>query len=209
MKKSFVLIVIGILLLVLDYRIPVGKEYPQMLEARDLGLEFQGKVINHFIGDRPALDIIPDVLGFALIFVGSVFLVRKNYRFLLAMVLVPAAVYLSIVIPQLPYHFQTKDLYLKSAGYNFLLVAVEIGIEFFIIHGIVSITNCMQNKWHNNELLAGWIIAMTGKGMLLVIDFFFGQKLFYNIYYIITIAATLFYIQRLYITSKFNMEDAR
>ncbi len=209
MKKSFIIIAVGILLLAIDLRIPVGDIYPEMLKAEDLGNVFQGKVIDHFIGTRPLLDVVPDVLGFLLIFLGSVILAKKNYRFLIAALLAPSAIFLSLVIPTLAYNFQSRELYLKAAGYNFLLVAVEIAIEFFVIHGIVSVTNCLQNKWHNNELLIGWIIAMMSKGMLLGIDFFFGEKLFYYLYYIVLIGATLFYLHRLYITSKFKLEEDR
>ncbi len=207
MKKSFLIIVVGILLLAIDIKIPVGDAYPEMLKAEDLGTVFQGKVIDHFIGSRPLVDVVPDLFGFLLIFLGSVMLARRNYRFIIAALLTPAAICLSLVIPRLAYSLQMRDLYLKVAGYSFLLVAVEIAIEFFVVHGIVSMTNCIENKWHNNELLIGWIIAMTGKGMLVGIDFFFGEKLFYYAYYLVMLGATLFYLQRLYITSKFKTED--
>lgn len=207
MKKSIIIIMVGILLLAIDFRIPVGDTYPEMLKAEDLGTVFQEKVINHFIGTRPALDIVSDVLGYLMILLGCVLLAKRNYRFIIAALLVPAALYLYIRIPLLAYNFERRDLYLKSAGLNFLLVTVEIAIEFFVIHGIVNVTNCLQNKWHNNELLIGWIIAMASKGMLVGIDFFFGQKLFYYIYYIVLVGATLFYLNRLYITSKFKLEE--
>ena len=207
MKKSIIIIMVGILLLAIDFRIPVGDTYPEMLKANDLGNVFQEKVINHLIGTRPTLDVVPDVLGFLMIFLGCILLAKRNYRFIIAALLVPAALYLYIRLPFLAYNFQQRDLYLKTAGNSFLLVAVEIAIEFFVIHGIVNITNCMQNKWHNNELLIGWIIAMTSKGMLIGIDFFFGEKLFYYIYYIVLVGATLFYLNRLYITSKFKSEE--
>ncbi len=207
MKKCFMIIAVGILLLAIDIKIPVGEAYPEMLKAEDLGTVFQGKVIEHFIGTRPLLDVLPDVLGFFLIFLGSVLLAKKNYRFIISALLTPAAIYLSVILPTLAYKLQKRDLYLKVAGYHFLLAAVEIAIEYFVIHGMVSVTNCLQNKWHNNELLIGWIVAMTGKGMLVGIDFFFGEKIFYYIYYLILIGATFFYLQRLYITSKFKMEE--
>ncbi len=206
MRKSILIIVIGIILLAIDIQIPMGKAYPQMMKAEDLGQVFQGKVINHFIGTRPSIDVVPDLLGFVLIFIGCMFLVKESKRFILAMLLVPVAVYLQIMTPRLAYHFQAGDLYLKAAGYHLLTVAVEIAVEFFVIHGIVHMTNCIQNKWNNNELLAGWIIAMMSKGLLVGIDFFFGQKVFYYIYSLIMIAATFVYINRLYVTTKFKLE---
>lgn len=207
MKRSIILIVIGILLLAVDIRVPIGEAYPVMETNADLGEVFQTKVIDNLIGTRPTADVISDFLGYIIIFIGSMFLVREDKKFIYAMLLTPIAIYLYLTIPQLPYHFIQKDLYLKAAGNHFLIVFVEILIEYFVIHGIVTITNCMQNRWHNNELLVGWMIAMMSKGLLVGIKFFFGQNAFYYIYSLVMIAATIFYINRLYITVKFKMEE--
>ncbi|HKL80118.1 MAG TPA: hypothetical protein VJ888_06745 [Mobilitalea sp.] len=209
MKKSILLIIIGILILAVDIQIPIGKAYPEMLEARDLGLEFQGKIINNFIGTRPSVDIISDIIGYALIFIGSIFLTKKSKKFIFAMLLIPVAIYLNIVLPQFAYHFELRELYLKVAGNSFLVVFLEMGIEYFVIHGIVSITDNMQNKWHNNELLAAWILAMMSKGLLVGIDFFFGQKIIYYLYSLVMIAATIFYISRLFVTVNFKPEESK
>lgn len=209
MKKSIILIVIGILLLAVDVRMPMGDPYPELLEATDLGLEFQGKVINNFIGTKPEIDVVPDLLGYVFLFLGSLLLLRKDKRFFLAILLIPIAVYYELTIPQLPYHFALRDLYLKAAGQNFIAVAVEIAIEFFVIHGIVRITNCMQNKWNNNELLAAWIMAMMSKGLLVGIDFFFGKHIAYYIYYVVMLGATLLYLNRLHVTLKFKTEEIK
>ena len=208
MKKSIKLIVAGILFLAINIRIPMGEAYPKMeLVKEGLGEIFQGKVIGNFIGTQPRIDVVPDIIGYILIFIGSMFLIRESRKFVIAMLLIPFAVFLNITIPLLPYHLQLRDLYLKAAGDNFLIVIIEIAIEFFVIHGIVTMTDCLQNKWHNNELLIGWILAMTSKGLLVAIDFFYGQHLLYFIYSLIMIAATFFYINRLYITLKFKTEE--
>ncbi|HKL99317.1 MAG TPA: hypothetical protein VJZ06_05370, partial [Mobilitalea sp.] len=130
-------------------------------------------------------------------------------KFIFAILLIPIAVYLNIVLPQFAYHFELRELYLKVAGNSFLVVFLEMGIEFFVIHGIVSITDNIQNKWHNNELLAAWIIAMISKGLLVGIDFFFGQKIIYYIYSLVMIAATIFYISRLFVTVNFKPEESK
>lgn len=206
-KSSIWFIVIGIFLLAIDFLIPVGKIYPTMVKATEYGDMFQNNVINYFIGTQPKLDLIPDLLGFVLIFIGSGMLIKKSKKFIAAMLLIPVAIVLYIMIPQLPYHFQAESLYLKAAGYNFLIVIVEILIEFYVIHGIVTMTSCVQNNWQNNELLAGWIIAMMSKGLLVGIDFFFGKHVFYNIYSIVMIAATVFYVNRLFKTLEYKPED--
>ncbi|MBH1940576.1 hypothetical protein I5677_06720 [Mobilitalea sibirica] len=209
MKKSIWFIVIGILLMVVDYQIPFGKVYSDMPLTKELGEELQLRVINNFIGSRPMIDVIPDLLGYLFIFIGCFLLVKGSKRFITAMLLIPVAVVLHIVIPQLPYHFQLEDLYLKAAGYNFLIVIIEILIEFNVIRGIVKMTNCLQNKWHNNELLAGWILAMMSKGVLIFIHFFYGRDTFYMIYSVVLIGATVYYINRLFRTLEFNPEEAR
>lgn len=205
-KLSIWLVIIGILFLAIDIQIPMGAAYPKMLKAKELGDVFQGNVINYFIGTRPAIDIFSDLIGFALVFIGSCFLVKKSWKFAAAMLLTPIASVLYITIPQLPYHLTGGNLYLKAAEYNFLVVLIEILVEYFVIHGIVKMTSCVQNNWHNNEMLAGWIIAMMSKGLLVMIVFFFGHNTFFYIYSLIMIGATIFYINRLLKTLEFKPE---
>lgn len=206
MKKGIFIIVIGLLLLAIDIRIPVGKVYPEMGIEEELGTEFQGKVKTNVIGTRPTADIISDLLGYGFLFIGAMLLLSHSKRFLMAMLLIPLAVYYYVTIPQLPYHLQLKDLYLKAAGDGLILVTLEILIEFFIVHGIIKMTNCMQNQWNNNELLVGWILAMMSKGVLVGINFFFGHGALYYIYTLFMIGATVFYINRLFVTLKFKPE---
>ena len=198
MKKKIWFIVIGIFILALDIRFPVGKAYPEMVKALNLGETLQTLVRTNFIGDRPQLDIMPDILGFLFIFIGCAMLMKKDIRFFAAMLLIPFAIVLNLYTPIMPYRQSAGDLYLGVAGYQFLTVILEILVEFFVIHGIVKITNCLQNKWHTNEMLAGWIIAMGSKGLLVGIDFFFGEKIFYTIYSVIFIGTTVFYVNRLF-----------
>lgn len=207
MKKRIILIALGILLLAVDIRIPVGEAYPEMYEVKEgLGEELQKRIINNFIGERPKVDLISDLLGYAFIFVGALLLIRDSKKMLLALILIPAAVYLNITIPMMAYNLEGRDLYLKIAGNSFLIVLVEILIEFFVIHGIVAITDSLQNKWHNNELLIGWIAAMFSKGILAGINFFYGQNILFYAYSIVLIGLTVFYLNRLFVTLKAEPE---
>lgn len=206
MTKQILIIIIGILLLAVDIPVAIGEPYPAMVEALDLGQELQGKIITNFIGTQPMFDVLPDILGYVLLFIGSILLLKKDIRFIFAALLVPLAIYYEITLPQLPYNLVARELYLKVAGTTFLKSAVEIGIEFFVIHGIVKMTNCMENKWHNNELLAAWIIAMMAKGLLVGINFFFGRGPIFIVYSIAVIIATIVYINRLTVVLKYKPE---
>lgn len=206
MKKGIILIAAGIILLAVDIRIPAGREYPKMEMVEELGEVIQGKIINNLIGSRPRIDIISDVLGYILLFAGSLFLLKYNMKMVLGMLLIPFAIYLYITIIRIPYILVLKDLYLKSAGYHFLMTAVEILTEFFVIKGVISIVKCLQTEWNINELLAGWILAMFSKGILSGIHFFFGRGIFYFSYSLVMIGATVFYLNRLYVVTKFKLE---
>jgi len=207
MKKTGIwLIIIGVFFLSIDIVIPMGKIYPAMVKSNEIGELFQTNVINYFIGSKPSIDIFNDLIGLAFIFLGSAVLIKRSWKFIAAMLLIPVASVLYVTIPQLPYHFQARDLYLKAAGYNFLVVFIEILIEFFVIHGIITMTSCVQNKWNNNEMQIGWIIAMMSKGLLVGINFFFGHNSFYIIYSVIMFAATVFFVNRLFKTLEFEPE---
>lgn len=203
-KVSIWIIVIGILFLAVDIQIPMGSAYPKMIKAKELGDVLQGNIIHNFIGTQPAIDIFSDIIGFALVFLGACFLIRESWKFVVVMLLAPMASMLYINLPQLPYHLKGAELYLKVAEYNFLVVFLEILVEFFVIHGIIKMTDCVQNKWHNNEMLVGWIIAMMSKGLIVGIVFFFGHNSFYYIYTVVLIGSTIFYINRLFKTLEFK-----
>lgn len=206
MKKGIIFIAIGIILLAIDFRIPMWDNYPTMEMVDDLGEVIQGKIINNLIGTRPMVDLISDVLGYAFLFLGSLFLIKYDIKFVFGMVLIPFAIYLYIHIMQLPYHFILRDLYLKAAGYHFLIVFIEILIELLIIKGVINVVKCTQTKWNVNELLVGWALAMISKGVLSGIHFFYSRGIFYFIYSLVMIGATVFYLNRLYVITKFKLE---
>lgn len=207
MKKGIILIAIGIILLAIDLRIPMGDAYPPMEVIDDLGEVIQDKIINNLIGTRPKVDLISDVLGFIFLFVGALFLLKYNFKLIFGMLLIPIAIYLYIAILQLPYNFILGDLYLKAAGYHFLLVIIEILTELFIIKGVINIVGCTQTKWNVNEMLVGWVLAMISKGVLSGIHFFYSRGVFYFIYSLVMIGATTYYMNRLYVITKFKLEE--
>jgi len=141
-----------------------------------------------------------------LLFLGALFLVKRDKSFIIGMVLIPVAIFLYISIMRLPYNFVGRELYLKEMGYHFLMVIMEISTELFVIRGIVNILQSMQTKWNVNELLFGWILAMISKGILSGIIFFYGRGVLYYIYSLILIGATFFYLNRLYVISKYKLE---
>jgi len=208
MKKTGVwLIIVGIFFLSIDIAIPIGKTYPAMIMVKQLGEQFQINVINHLITDKPLIDIFNDLIGLVLIFLGSAVLIKKSKTFILSMLLIPFASVLYAIIPQLPYHFQAKELYLKVAGLNLLVVFLEVLIEYFVGKGIISIISCIQNEWNSREMQMGWMILVVNKGLLIVIKFFYGHtSLLFIAYSVAMFAATVFFANRLLKTLEFDPE---
>ncbi|CUH92167.1 hypothetical protein [Herbinix luporum] len=206
MKKALILLAIGIIFLAIDIQVPIGEDYPPMEMVDELGDEIQGKIINNLIGIRPYIDIFSDTLGYAFLLIASLFLLKYNFNIIFAMICIPISIYLKITMIKLPYSLVLRELYLKMAGYHFLTAAFEILIEFIIIKGVISVLQCTQTKWSVNELMVGWILAMISKGVLTGIHFFFGRGIFYSIYSLVMVGATMFYLNRLYLVSKFKLE---
>ena len=207
MKKLGVwLIIIGVFFLSIDIAIQMGNAYPEMVKTPLLGELFQNNVINNFIGSRPSIDIFNDLIGLVLIFLGSALLIKRSRIFIAAILLVPVTSVLYVIIPQLPYYFQAKELYVRVAGYNFLLVFLIILIEYLVMHGIIKMTNCVENRWHSNEMQIGWIIVMINKGLLIGIKFFFGHNILYFVYSVVMFAAAVFFANRLVKTLEYEPE---
>lgn len=207
MKKGFILIAIGILFLAIDIPIPMGDAYPTMEIIDGLGVILQENIINNIIGTGPMIDILSDIIGYIFLFLGLLFMVKHDKSFIIGMILIPFAIFLYITIMRLPYNYILRDLYLKAAGYHFLMVIVEISTELFVIRGIVNILQSMQTNWNVNELLFGWILAMISKVILSGIQFFFSKGILYYAYTLVLIGATVFYLNRLYVISKYKLED--
>lgn len=199
MKKGYILIAIGIIFLAIDIRIPMGDAYPQMTIIDELGVVLQNNVINNLIGASPTIDILSDIIGYVLLFLGSLFLAKHDRSFIIGMLFAAAAVFLYITIMRLPYNYELGDLYLRAGGYHFLMVILEISAELFVIRGIVNIIQSTQTKWNVNELLFGWILAMISKGILAGILFFFNRGALFYVYSLVVIGATIFYLNRLYV----------
>lgn len=207
MKKGLIIIAIGLILLAIDIKIPSAENYPPMDTVEELGIEVQGKIINNVIGSGPMIDIFSDILGYVILFIGSLLLLKYTKTIIFAMVLIPYAIHIYIKIIQLPFNFELRDLYLKALGYHFFIVLIEIIVEFFIIKSVVDMVRCTQNKWNVNEMYIGWGVAMISKGILVGIHFFFGRNILYYAYSLILIGATILYLNRLYVATKIKLEE--
>ncbi len=209
MKKGIILIAIGIIFLALDFYIPMGEAYPPMEVIEELGEVLQGKIINNIIGTRPMIDVISDIIGYAFLFLGALFIVKFDSKIIFGLILMPLEIFLYITTVRLPYNtgIDYRSLYLKMAGDHFIITFLEIMIELLIIKSVIKAVQCLQTKWNVNELYIGWALAMTSKGILSGIHFFFGRGIFYYIYSLVMIGATLFYLNRLFVVTKFKLEE--
>lgn len=207
MKKLGIwLIIIGVFFLSIDIAIQMGNAYPEMIKTQLLGELFQNNVINNFIGSKPSIDIFNDLIGLAFIFLGSALLIKRSRIFVAAILLAPVTSVLYVIILQLPYYFQARELYVRVARYNFLLVFLIILIEYIVMHGIIKMTNCVENRWHSNEMQIGFIVVMINKGLLIGIKFFYGYNLIYIAYSIVMFAAAVFFANRLFKTLEYEPE---
>lgn len=190
----------------IDIAIPLGKIYPDMVKTDQLGEVFQTNVISHFIYSRPLIDLFNDIIGLAFIFAGSALLLKRSKKFITTLLLAPVASVLYAIIPQLPYHFQAKELYLMVAGFSFMVTFFVIYIEYMLMYGIIKMTSCIQNKWNSNEMQIGWLIVMVNKGLLVLIKFFYGQNFLYIAYSIVMFAGTVWFVNRMLKTLEIDPE---
>lgn len=200
------LIIIGVFFLSIDIAIQMGNAYPEMVKTQLLGELFQNNVINNFIGNKPSIDIFNDLIGLVFIFIGSALLVKRSRIFIAAILLAPVTSVLYVIILRLPYYFQARELYVRVAGCNFLLVFLIILIEYIVMNGFIKMTNCVENRWHSNEMQIGFMVVMINKGLLIGIRFFFGYNILYIVYSIVMFAAAVFFANRLLKTLEYEPE---
>lgn len=202
-NKVIWVIIIGIFILAININLPINKPYPEMVRAKEMGQIFQGNVTENFIGEKVSVDVVNDLVGFALLFIASIMLLRKSNKFFGAVLLIPLAAFINIYMPAMPFRMNGFDLYVRIAGIRLLYTLLVIGIEYFVIHGILKMTDCIQNRWHHNEMMIGWIIAMISKVFLYFLKFY-GMNILFNIYTVIVIGCTVFYVNRLFKVLEFD-----
>jgi hypothetical protein len=200
--NKIILIIIGLLMSAIDINIPTGFDYPIYQYNDHLGKTFQSYVIQNIVGSNLVIDLLPDIIGFILIFIGVTRLLERKRTFIKAFPFLAVTLAFSILRPFLPMLYHGTALTYGALIITFFGMIAEIFMEFIIINNIVSITNAVQNKRNNIAVKVGWILSITCK-IIIFFTGFVGLDYLTNFYGSLYILSTVFYCIKLYFSREY------
>ncbi len=220
------LIMAGLLLSSIDVPAVVIAEYPSYTVLHNvdgLGEVIQDYVINNMIGKELRADIMSDVLGYVLIFIGVCFLLKYSMRFLRVFIPLLATTGLYLLMKYLPFLYEGKDLVVYGLAFSVLLVIIEIIMEYFLIYSIADVTSELPNRRDTVLMKFGWIGSALCRGILYCIILVGLSDVIINTYRVVQVAFMLFCLHRMfkcrhylhvwdkeqYITMKKNAKDEK
>lgn len=198
---AIVLIAIGLFFLGIDIHGVSGISYPEFhvtgfVGKFELSPSIQVYTTENILGDQVKFDYLPDVAGCILILIGICMLVKYNKRFLIGIPFAIVVGLLSVLLRMSGFLVQGPELVVWIILLYFSLAACELLLEYFVLYGVVSITDALVNRASNTRMLFGWWITVFSRVFLTFLTFVghFGVGRWYAA---VIIAATLFYAYHL------------
>lgn len=195
--KGIILIIVGLLLGAIDIKVPIGISYEPYINSIELGAVFQDYVIGNMVGTEATFDIMPDILGYLLIAIGIFMLIEYGKNLLITYPFLGLVIAKTIIIPCLPFLYNGKTLCYLVLAITFFGILAEILMEYFLIKGLIKMTNFMQNERNNVAVRIGWLISIACKVIIFVTGFV-GINFLTYFYGAVYIASTIFYCVKLY-----------
>lgn len=195
--KGIILIIIGLLLGAIDIKVPMGITYEKYISSNELGGVFQEYVIGNMVGTEAMFDILPDILGYFLIAIGIYLLIGYGKDLLITYPFLGLVIAKAIIIPSLPFLYNGKALCYSVLSITFLGVIAEILMEYFLVKGLIKMTNTIQNERNNVAVRIGWLISIACK-VIIFVTTFVGTNILTYVYGTVYIIATIFYCLKLF-----------
>ena len=110
------LIAIGLLFTGLDFYMTPGISYPAYVRPQGefLGANMQEgiqqNVRDYILGDSMQIDVLPDIIGCLLIFIGVILLVKHNKKYISCLVLAVISGVLSLALRLMPFYFNRDGI---------------------------------------------------------------------------------------------------
>lgn len=198
---AVILIAIGLLFLGIDFHGASGIAYPEFhvsgsVGGYELSPSIQAYTTKNILGDQLRIDYLPDVVGCIFLLVGVCLLVRYNRRFLIGIPFAAAVGVLSVLLRTSGFLVQGPELVIWIILTYFPLAACELLLEYFVIYGVVGVTDVLANRASNTRMLFGWWITVICRVFITFLVFVghFGVSRWYEA---VLAAATLFYLYHL------------
>lgn len=202
------LIAIGLFFTGLDFHLASGIFYPAYVKPQGefLGTQMkdsiQNHVTNYILGNQLQIDILPDIIGCILIFIGVLMLVKHNKKYIGCLILTVITGALSLALRIVPFYINSAALIVTTLAIFALLPVFEIWMEYHVIYTTVGISDDMANRGTNRRMLFCWWGTVFARIFMACLTFsgLTGVKRWYEVALVIF---TFLYLYQLLQTRKY------
>ncbi len=204
---GIVWIAVGLIFTGLDFFVDSGWMYPEsqvtrMLGKYELAPSIRTFTLDNTLGDQVRIDILPDIVGCILIFIGACQLYRYNKQYLYGMITSILVIIATLLFRGCGFVEQGSPLVIWIIFGYFGQAALVFLMEYYVLYCTVGITDTLVNRGTNTRILFGWWLTVLCRGAMTFLDFV-GHTKVSNIYRYFLVAFTLFTVIQLVRTKKY------
>lgn len=155
--KRFWLLAAGVLLLWLDIYVVTGPEYPTYVPDENYGRVMQDLVMGRVVGTSMKVDVVPDILGYALLMLVGGGAVWKNRRYAYGVLAGVCGIVAEVLCMTVPFFANgaaayAAEYFLHMGGYLLELAAI-----FFVVQAYAQE---LDNVAMHRMVITGVILMM-------------------------------------------------
>lgn len=190
--KKIIPLIIGMLFLILDFRVLTGIAFPTFIPFPTSAPESATLIIDHLVGTHFRVDIFPDIIGYAILFYGCVKLFPYQLKFVRCTFWIILAVIAHLLNVLNPFIFNGYTRY--SIAYIVLIVAtlLKAAVMINVMITFLNFSECTENHAWNNVVAIFMLIAIFAMAIS-KFAFLYMWDGVSNVYYGISLIATLGY----------------
>lgn len=203
------LIAIGLFFTGIDFYLVPGISYPDYVKPQGefLGTQMKDSIQEHvtknILGGQLQVDILPDIIGCLLIFIGVVMLVKHNKKYISCLLLAVITGVLTLALRIVPFYINSAALVVTTLAIFVLIPIFEIWMEYKVIYTTVGISDDMANWGTNRRMLFCWwltvfarvfITCLTFSGLTAVKRWYEAALLIFTVLYLYQLIQTRKYV---------------
>jgi len=201
--KKLIPFAVGLLFLIIDIPIKTGIAFPAFIHFVNAGPETVDMIINQVIGKYFTIDIAPDIIGYVLMIMTAVKLIKYNMKFGKCVILCFLSGILSLAYAFMPFFFNGEYRFTLGFILYFAYAFFKVGTVIICMLTCLSLSECTQNHSWNN-VVGIFMILCSSAGLISHLARFyqlprtcylyFGVEIFFAV-----LSGVMFYLRRNYL----------
>jgi hypothetical protein len=145
---GIIFIMAGLMLSAIDipmFTLAVYPEYKTIHDDPQLGEVIQDYVVNNMLGDSLRIDVMSDLLGYLLMIIGAVMLIRYNKTFVKILLPIVITAVLYVLVKISPFLISTDKLVVFALAVSFIHLVLSIFTERKLVYTVGDTTSDLPN----------------------------------------------------------------